>query len=393
MKNTRTAAFAATAALALVLGACSGDDGAAAGPSGDDAVTVVATTTQICDYVTQIAVDESADAELAFTKHDSEGDVSTAGADPADADTSLELTCLLAPNASAHEHEMTPQQMQALSDADLFLVSGVDLENFLDSAVESSGFSGIMGVTSGVLSSVEVDDPEKQESIEAELPYEVYRGDEKVDVEPWPFPPPNPGEAPEFRFDPHVWTSPAFAKVQVHNIGEALKKVAPDNAELFDRHVARYEEELDDLDAWAKETLESVPEENRVLFTSHDAFGYFSNRYDIDFIGTALSDFSAQQDATADHIREAAEQVKESGAVALFAENSNNSKSIEAIARAAGVKAIIGDDAMYGDSLGPEGSEGETYIKSIIHNVKALANAWGGTIAELPESIQDSDVA
>lgn len=79
--------------------------------------------------------------------------------------------------------------------------------------------------------------------------------------------------------------------------------------------------------------------------------------------------------------------VKDSGAVALFAENSNNSKSIEAIARGAGVTPIVGDDALYGDSLGPDGSAGATYVGSIIHNVRAVTDAWGGTAPALPERL------
>jgi len=85
--------------------------------------------------------------------------------------------------------------------------------------------------------------------------------------------------------------------------------------------------------------------------------------------------------------------VRESGAKAIFAENSNNSKSIEAIARAAGVKAITAEDALYGDSLGIPGSAGETYIGSLIHNVSTLVTAWGGKPAELPESLSEFDSA
>ena len=70
------------------------------------------------------------------------------------------------------------------------------------------------------------------------------------------------------------------------------------------------------------------------------------------FEGAALSDFNAQQDATADKIQQTADKVKSSGAVAIFAENSNNPKSIQKVAEVAGVKAVIGDEALYGDSLG-----------------------------------------
>ena len=95
---------------------------------------------------------------------------------------------------------------------------------------------------------------------------------------------------------------------------------------------------------------------------------YFSAEYDVRFEGAALSDFNAQQDATAQKIQETADAVRASGAVAIFAENSNNSKSVEKVASLAGVRAIIGDEALYGDSLGEPGSDGQTYIGFILHN-------------------------
>ena len=308
------------------------------------------------------------------------------GAAPDSAALTMSLTCLLAPNASAHEHEMTPAQTSALAQADVMAVSGVDLEHFLDDAVVSSGFKGRMVVTSGVLTAADVDNPGAPDP---EGTYTIDRGSERVDVAPWPFPPEEAGEEPEFRFDPHVWTSPKGARVQVANLGAGLAAAAPDAASSINAATASYLEDIDALDDWTAEAIETVPEGQRVLFTSHDAFGYFSRDYGIRFIGAALSDFNEQQDATADHIAKAVAAVKESGAVALFAENSNNSKSIEAIARAAGVTPIVGEDAMYGDSLGPDGSEGATYVGSIVHNVRAVTQAWGGTVPQLPEHLKD----
>jgi len=138
---------------------------------------------------------------------------------------------------------------------------------------------------------------------------------------------------------------------------------------------------------WAAGSLNSVPQDKRVLFTSHDAFGYFSSEFGVRFEGAALSDFNAQQDATADKIKETADKVKASGAVAIFAENSNNPKSVQKVAEVAGVKAVIGDEALYGDSLGTPGSDGETYIGSILHNVSNLTKAWGGTVSEIPADL------
>lgn len=193
--------------------------------------------------------------------------------------------------------------------------------------------------------------------------------------------PPEEGESqPEFTHDPHIWTSPRNAKIQVENIGKALEKADPDNAAEYKKHVDGYVKKLVDLDKWISESLASVPEPERILFTSHDAFGYFSRDYNVKFIGAALSDFNSQQDATADHINSAAAQVRESGTKVIFAENSNSSRSIEAVAKAAGVK--LGGE-LYGDSLGPDVS----YIQSIVHNVETLVEGWGGKLAEKPASL------
>ena len=371
-------------AAALPLTAC----GASTTSADDSAIKAVASTTQICDYITQLASDGQDDG-LSFDRTGADGTTEHFGADTASAKTHLTLTCLLAPNASAHEHDMTAEQSRALSEADLFFVSGVDLEHFLDDAVTSTGFKGSMVVTSGVAGAADVDDLDAQLAKEKDLPYTVDRGTTKVDVATWPFPPEDGESEPEFRFDPHVWTSPANAIVQVTNIGAALEKASPESAELLSTRTQSYIDRLNDLDAWARTSLETVPADKRVLFTSHDAFGYFSAAYGVTFKGAALSDFNAQQDATAQKIDETAKAVTDSGAVAIFAENSNNPESVDKVARTAGVKAIVGDEALYGDSLGDPGSDGETYIGSILHNVTNLTKAWDGTVAEIPESLNE----
>ena len=381
--SRRAVLAAAVLALAVpALAACSPGTGAQ-NPNATR-IKAVASTTQICDYVTQLA---SGGQDLAFTRTGADGKTAELGADAATAPVHLSLTCLLAPNASAHEHEMTAAQSRALSEADLFLVSGVDLEHFLDDAVTSTGFKGTMVVTSGVLGAADIDDLAAQQAKEKDLPYTVDRGTAKVDVAPWPFPPDDGGSAPEFRFDPHVWTSPKNAIVQVTNIGAALATAAPAGAQTIKNHVDAYTARLNDLDQWTRDTLTAVPQDRRVLFTSHDAFGYFSAEYGVRFEGAALSDFNAQQDATAQKIQQTADAVRASGAVAIFAENSNNSKSVEKVASLAGVRAVIGDEALYGDSLGQPGSDGQTYIGSILHNVTNLAIAWGSTPAPVPQTL------
>lgn len=334
-----SAAAALLTTVALAAGCSTGAEDTAASTAASQSPGVVATTTQLCDYAKQLKID-------------------------------ADLTCILDPNASAHSHEMTREQMKALKNASYLLVSGAGLEKFMDPSFESSGFKGTMVVTSGYPNS------DKKWGFPVE-------GQEKVDIEKWPFPPEDGETEPEFQYDPHVWMSPVNVKTQVNNIADALgpEMVKPENKDNF---LA----ELDQYNQWAKESFATVPEDSRVLFTSHDAFGYFAKNFGLTFIGAALSDFNSQADATAEHIATAAQEVKDSGARAIFAETSNNPKSIEAVGRAAGVKVITGDDALYGDSLGPAGSEGETYIGAMMHNVRQLVEAWGGTVAPVPPQLE-----
>ena len=188
MKTSRIfATAAAVALLATSMSACGSSKTAENNTKGNQ-VNVVATTTQICDYVTQIASTADANSGLSLNKTDSQGKKFVIGAPANKAKSTINLTCLLAPNASAHEHEMTPAQSKALSKADLMLVSGVDLEHFLDQAVEATGFKGTMGVTSGILTADEIKDSKAQAAKEKNLPYKVDRGIAKVHAEKWPFP-------------------------------------------------------------------------------------------------------------------------------------------------------------------------------------------------------------
>lgn len=384
------------AVAAFSLSACTAG-GASHPSSGSDkgdkkvaTVKAVASTTQICDYISQLA-SGSKGTGLVFRRTGPDGKTETVGDKAGTPAAELDLTCLLAPNASAHEHDMSAQQAKALAEADLFFVSGVDLEHFLDGAVASTGFKGTMVVTSGVLTAGDIDNLDAQVQKEKALSYRVERGKEKVAVEKWPFPPESGEKEPEFRYDPHVWTAPRNAIVQVKNIGAALESASgldEKTAAIFKDHVSTYVKQLEDLDQWAKKSFDSVPPADRVLFTSHDAFGYLSKEFGIKFEGAALSDFNSQQDATAQKIQETVDKVKASHAKAIFAENSNNPQSVQKVAQLAGVRAVIGDEALYGDSLGEPGSDGATYIGSILHNVTQLVKAWGGAPAAIPAQLQ-----
>ena len=87
-------------------------------------------------------------------------------------------------------------------------------------------------------------------------------------------------------------------------------------------------------------------------------------------------------------MQETVDKIKESKAKVIFAENSNSDKNVKTLAKEANVKVAKEDDALYGDSLGPKGSNGETYIGSIIHNVRSFVLNTGGKVAPLPDDLK-----
>ena len=130
-----------------------------------------------------------------------------------------------------------------------------------------------------------------------------------------------------------------------------------------------------ELDRSIAACMARVPAERRKLITTHDAFGYFARRYDIEVVGALIPSLSTQAQPSAKDTLELVEQIEREGARAIFPESALNPKLEEAVAREAGAE--VGD-ALWADSLGPEGSDGETYLKALASDADALAEGFSG---------------
>ena len=92
--------------------------------------------------------------------------------------------------------------------------------------------------------------------------------------------------------------------------------------------------------------------------TNHDAFTYFVDAYDITFVGSVIPSFDDNAEPSAAEIDDLVAKIRATGVQAVFSEASISPKAAETIADEAGVTVYSGDDALYGDSLGVEGSPG-----------------------------------
>lgn len=303
-------------------------------PQGGDGLSVVATTTQVTEF-TQAVV----------------GDTGT-------------VTGLIQPNQSAHSFDPSAKQLLELSQADAVVMNGADLEPWLEDALTAANFQGtLIDASRGI---------ELLAAGETEEDHADHEGDVHAEG------------------DPHVWTSPANAEVMVLNIAAGLSglpTVNPTMMTAFADNSLVYNEKLTALDEWIVANFAQVPAEQRLLVTNHDAFTYFVDAYDINFLGSIIPSFDDNAEPSAAELDQLIDLIRSSGAPALFSEASISPKLAETIAQETGVTVYSGDDALYSDSLGVAGSSGETYIAATVHNVTMLMTSWGYPVLPLPEEL------
>lgn len=182
-----------------------------------------------------------------------------------------------------------------------------------------------------------------------------------------------PPQGTAFEFDPHVWFDVTLWQIAARTVAAALKDADPQHAEVYDRNLARYLALLDETDAYVRERIETIPRARRVLVTSHDAFGYFGRRYDIDVV--AIQGISTATEATTASVQRVAKIIAERDVKAAFVESSVPRQTIEAVlaaARERGADVRIGGE-LYSDAAGDPGTPEGTYVGMIRANAERIA--------------------
>jgi ABC-type Zn uptake system ZnuABC Zn-binding protein ZnuA len=247
---------------------------------------------------------------------------------------------ILPPNADPHGYEPRPSDAKALTDADVVFQSGGDLDTWLDEVVDSAG---------GHAQRVTLID-----SVTTIKGKDQHGGEET---------------------DPHWWQDPRNAVLAVAAIRDALVKADPGGRAGYERRAAAYTSRLRSLDAEVARCMERVPAAKRKLVTTHDALGYFANRYGIEVIGAVIPALSTQAQPSAKDVQQLVDQIKREGVEAVFPEASLSRKLEQAISREAGAE--VGGQ-LWADTLGPKGSSGATYLDAIGANASTLADGMSG---------------
>jgi zinc/manganese transport system substrate-binding protein len=339
MPALRTLALAVLLCATALVSACGDDDSSAAG---DASLTVVATTTQAADLARAVGGDRA------------------------------RVVGLLPANADPHDYEVRPDDVKELTDAGLVIRSGGDLDDWLKSAIESSGTDAPeltlidhVQTREGGHGHEEEEHAAEEEEHAAEEEEEHAEGEEEHAAE---------GEE-EHEIDPHWWQDPHNAEAAVAEIEKALSAADADGAATYARNADAYTAKLKALDTAVAKCIDQIPPAQRKLVTTHDALGYYAERYGLEVVGAVIPALTTQAQASAGEVDELIETIRHERVKAIFAESSINPKLEQVIADESGAQ--VGK-ALWADTLGPQGSDGDTYLKSIASNTRAIADGLSG---------------
>jgi ABC-type Zn uptake system ZnuABC Zn-binding protein ZnuA len=169
--------------------------------------------------------------------------------------------------------------------------------------------------------------------------------------------------------DPHWWQDPRNAIAAIEAIRDALIAADPDGRAAYEANARAYGERLRRLDRNVAACIGRIPDAERKLVTTHDALGYYAERYDIEVVGALIPSLSSAAQPSAGDTHRLVDQIERENVEAIFPESSLNPKLERAVSRETG--AAVGR-ALWADTLGPEGSDGATYVESIQSNTAAL---------------------
>lgn len=182
--------------------------------------------------------------------------------------------------------------------------------------------------------------------------------------------------------DPHVWFDPTMWTYACQGLGDALTSIDPSHRQGYANAVAAYSRQLDELDRYATEQFSAIPDQQRVLVTAHDAFGYLGRRYGLEVVG--LQGISTSTEAGIRDVQRIADLLVERRVPSIFVETSVPRRTIEAVQVATADRdwhVTIGGE-LFSDALGDADSPEGTYLGMFRHNVNTIVAGLKGDDSE-----------
>jgi ABC-type Zn uptake system ZnuABC Zn-binding protein ZnuA len=249
----------------------------------------------------------------------------------------VHITSLLPPGSDPHTFQATPSDIRKIAESTVVIVNGLDYDQFIKPMLENAGGTRLVITAS--------------DGLEARQAKE---------------------ETGETVTDPHMWMAPTRIIKYAENIRDGLTKTDPDGANVYKVNADAYISQLNELDTWITQQVARIPQERRLLVTNHDSLGYFAESYGFTVIGTIVPGVSSDASPSAQQIAALIDEIKSTGAPAVFLNRSDNTQLADQVAAEASI--IVVTD-LYIESLSPSDGPAATYIDMMKHNVSRIVEA------------------
>lgn len=257
-----------------------------------------------------------------------------------------DVTMLLKADSGPHDYQLSPADVKRIADADLFLINGAGIEEWLDDLVRSAGSARLRVVDTGA-------GVEKSAN-----PAVVEIGGSGEDD--------SHGHDHGEGANPHIWLDPVNAMEQTRAIARAFIEADPENAEIYQSNANQYLAELGELDRDFRAAMAALP--GKDLITFHDAFPYLAKRYGMNYVG-CIEAFP-EKDPTPAQLKSLVRAIQKHQVKVLFAEVGYSPSILKSLAGQTGARVVELDTLEVGEA------DPHAYIKRMRNNLRALQNAW-----------------
>ena len=250
--------------------------------------------------------------------------------------TPLAVTRLVTEQVSClHDYSLNVRQVKAAEAAQLVVISGAGLEDFLDDLL--------------------LDVP----TIDASQGISLLHGDEAHEEEEHH----HEEDGHHHEEDPHIWLSPENAQVMAQNICDGLSRQYPDYEDTFRANLEDLLTQLEALQSYGEEQLSGL--QCRELTPFHDGFSYFAQAFHLTILESVEEESGSE--ASAKDLIHLTELVRDHNLPAIFTEVSGSDSAAQVIARETGCEVYALDMAMSGSS----------YFEAMYHNIDTIREALG----------------
>jgi len=247
-----------------------------------------------------------------------------------------ELMTLMPTGADPHSFEVSAQEAARMRGADLLVASGLGLEEGLAAQVEAARVDGVPVVEAG----------------------------DAVEVLDWV-------TEDASGVDPHFWTDPTQVLAVTDVLGDALvEHVAGVDVAVLEASVARYQDQLVELDSWMEQQFAVVPADRRNLVTNHHVFGYLAHRYGFTVVGAVIPSGTTLAAPSASDLDELAAGIRAAGVRTIFVDSAQPDRVAQVLAEHAALDVAV--TPLFTESLSAPGEGAETYLAMMRANTEDI---------------------